>query len=96
MGNVVPAPEVQPKLPQNPDPVTQLLAPPGQKWILVAYTTTTNVQPAPIQPTEPANSTVEAVKAELEPEKPNVELKAAQAAANKLQWIVESAMTCLL
>ena len=96
MGNVVPPPEVLPKLPQNPAPVAQQLAPPGQKWILVADTTTTEVQPVPIQPTEPAKSTVETIQAELESEKPNAELKVAQAAANKLQWIVESAMVCLL
>ena len=39
---------------------------------------------------------MEAIKAEPEPEKPNAELRAAQAAVNKLQWIVESAMACLL
>ena len=97
MGHSVPAPEALLKLPQNLDPVTQQLAPPGQKWILVADTTANKAQPASIQPTEPANSTVEAVKTEPEPEKSNVELKTPlYAAANKLQHIVESAIACLL
>ena len=80
-----------PKLPQNPSPSTQQLAPPGQKWVLVADTTPANVPPAPIQRAAP-----EADKPEPEPTKPNAELKAEQTAVNRIQWIIESAMICLL
>ena len=52
------------------------------------------VQVAPTPAPEPAKTTV--VVSQVEPEKPNEEVKSAQTAANKLQWFVESTMACLL
>ena len=94
MGNAVQTREVIPNVTQNPTPTSQQLAPPGQKWILVTDTATipTEVQLTQTQAPEPTKPT--GVK--VEPEKPNEDLKPAQAAANKLQWIIESSMACLL
>ena len=83
LGNAALTPEVLPKLPQNPSPSTQQLAPPGQKWVLIADTAPASVPPAPIQPAAP-----EAGKPEPESTEFNVELKEAQAAVNRMQLIV--------
>ena len=85
MGNAVQPQEVIPNVMQNPTPTSQQLAPPGQKWILVTNTATVpaEVQVAQTPTPEPAKPTV--VANQMEPKKPNEELKSAQAAANKLR-----------
>ena len=95
MGNAVKPQETILNVVQHPTPTSQQLAPPGQKWILVTDTITVpfEVQLAPTQVPEPAKTTV--VVSQVEPEKQNEEVKSAQAAANKLQWIIESSMACL-
>ena len=95
MGNAVKPQETILNVLQHPTPTSQQLAPPGQKWILVTDTITVpfEVQLAPTQVPEPAKTTV--VVSQVEPEKQNEEVNPAQAAANKLQWIIESSMACL-
>ena len=75
----------------DPSQSTQKLAPPGKKWVLMEDTTPANVPPATIQTPTPETSKPEPEVADI-----TVDLKAAQAAVNRMQLIIEAAWSCLL
>ena len=81
-----------------PDPSLQLPTPPGQQWIFLANPATASVGtqpttlPAP-QPARPADVMgIDEPEKQKPQEKPKDELKTVQAAADKLQLVIESAM----
>ena len=102
MGNAVKNRSATRKAAPNTDPNPQQLAPPGQKWILVDNPSTvpTEMQLPTVQVPEPTKPIK--VKSQGEPEIPksperlNEDMKAAQAAADKLKWIIKSSLACLL
>ena len=87
----VPTTQVLPKLPADPSPSTQQLAPPGKKWVLMEDTAPASVPPATVQPPTPEPSKPEPELADI-----TADLKAAQTAVNRMQLIIEAAWFCLL
>ena len=80
LGNVALAPQVLPPPPQN---LSQNVEPPsGHKWVLVSDGAQATIPPAPTP--------------DLEPVETSVEMKTAQAAVNKMELIIESALIYLL
>ena len=85
LGNMAPAPKASPTPPQNPN--QNALIPPGHKWVLVSDSAHATIPPSPVP-----LATLEAVKVEPEPVKVNAELKTAQAAVDRMQYIIQSAL----
>ena len=89
LGNVAPAPA--PTASSTPlVPNQNSVVPPGHKWVLVADSSPATIPPASAPPTP-----LEVVNIEPEPVKVDAELKTAQAAVDKMQCIIESALMCL-
>ena len=80
VGNVAPAPQVLPPSPQNLSQNVE--PPPGHKWVLVSDGAQATIPPAPAPEPEPVET--------------SAEMKMAQAAVNRMQYIKESALICLL
>ena len=72
LGNLAPVPTMSPALPQS------ALVPPGHKWVLIADGAHPTIPPAPA-----LLATPEPVSIEAEPVKVHVDLKTAQAAADR-------------
>ena len=70
----------------DPSQSTQQLAPPGKKWVLMEGMAPASVPPATIQPPTPKPETADIT----------TDLKATQAAVNRMQLIIEAAWSCLL
>ena len=88
---LVPVTTTQVPTTSAPSQNTQQRAPPGKKWVLMEDTTPANVPPATIQTPTPETSKPEPEVADI-----TVDLKAAQAAVNRMQMIIEAALSCLL